>query len=120
MDFDPDGISILSTYKCGSASLAHENADLIIPSIHWVGVKSSHIAQEGNHHQSQGLLKLSLRDRRLAQRMLDRDPFQDGQELEFRRELQVMLMLNTKAEIQLLETGSGGLQGWLKNESIFE
>jgi meiotic recombination protein SPO11 len=121
MDFDPDGMSILSTYKYGSAALAHENAGLILPSMQWLGVKSSHIAKQITHHQTQGLLRLSARDRRLAQRMLDREPFtEDGPEAEYRRELQVMLMLNIKAEIQLLEAGIGGLQGWLKNEGIFD
>jgi meiotic recombination protein SPO11 len=58
-----------------------------------------------------------VRDRRLAQRMLDREPFiEDGPEPEYRRELQNMLMLNIKAEIQLLEAGSSGLQGWLRTE----
>jgi meiotic recombination protein SPO11 len=120
MDFDPDGVAILSTYKYGSSALAHENAALILPSMQWIGVKSTHIARQNSHHQAQGLLKLSARDRRLAQRMLDREPFTEyGLEPECRRELQTMLMLNVKAEIQLLEADARGLQGWFKDEGIF-
>jgi meiotic recombination protein SPO11 len=121
MDFDPDGIAIFSTYKHGSTALAHENADLILPAIQWIGVKSIHVARQETHHQAQGLLRLSVRDRRLAQRMLHRDPFLEyGQEPECRGELQTMLMLNVKAEIQLLEAGAGGLQGWLASEGTFD
>lgn len=36
-----------------------------------------------------------------------------GKESEWRRELQVMLMLNVKAEIQILSSGEGGLERWL-------
>lgn len=31
-----------------------------------------------------------------------------------------MLMLNIKAEIQILEVGNGGLVRWLEGESLFE
>jgi meiotic recombination protein SPO11 len=119
MDFDPDGFDILSTYKFGSAALAHENESLVLPSLRWIGISSSHIGQEDDLHQSQGLLKLSARDRRKATRMLEREPFiENGSEPEWRREIQVMLMLNVKAEIQLLEARAGGLTGWLKDESV--
>ena len=121
MDFDPDGIGILSTYKHGSIALTHENANLVIPSIRWIGVNSSHIGQEETHHQVQGLLKLSARDRRKATRMLERASCTQGDaEPEWRREIQVMLMLNVKAEIQLLEARTGGLQGWLREEGILD
>jgi meiotic recombination protein SPO11 len=121
MDFDPDGMAILSTYKHGSSALAHENADLVLPGMQWIGVKSSHLGRQDTHHQAQGLLRLSVRDRRLAQRMLDREQCtEDGPGSEYRRELQNMLMLNIKAEIQLLEAGVGGLHGWLRNEGFFE
>jgi meiotic recombination protein SPO11 len=45
----------------------------------------------------QGLLKLTSRDRRIAFKMLEKDV-----EVEWRRELQIMMMLNVKAEIQVL------------------
>jgi meiotic recombination protein SPO11 len=120
MDFDPDGIQIVSTYKHGSITLAHENSALALPSIQWIGVKSSHITQqEESHHQVQGSLKLSARDRNQATKMLEREPFTEkGLEPEWRREIQVMLMLSMKAEIQLLGSKTGGLQDWLGEEGI--
>lgn len=119
MDFDPDGLDILSTYKHGSKALAHQSAELALPSIQWLGVKSAHVGQEDDLHQTQGLLKLSARDRRKATSMLEREHFaEDGAEQEWRRELQVMLMLNVKAEIQLLEARSHGLVGCLRELGI--
>ena len=119
LDFDPDGLDILSTYKHGSKALAHQSAELALPSIQWVGVKSSHIGQEDDLHQTQGLLKLSPRDRHKAISMLEREQFAEGGiESEWRRELQVMLILNIKAEIQLLEARPGGLAAYLKDVEI--
>ncbi|TGO49489.1 hypothetical protein BOTNAR_0429g00020 [Botryotinia narcissicola] len=98
VDFDPDGIGIMSTYKHGSVALAHENENLSIPSMRWLGLKSKDMMQ--GVKENEGLLKLSERDRRLAVKMLQRDAFQwGGDEYEWRKEIQVMLMLNKKAEI---------------------
>jgi meiotic recombination protein SPO11 len=111
VDFDPDGLGIMSTYKYGSVALAHENRNLAVPSIRWLGVRSSDIIQDGS--DKTGLLKLGSRDRRIATRMLDKEIFEErGREREWRRELQVMLILNFKAEIQILSAGSG-LETWL-------
>jgi meiotic recombination protein SPO11 len=116
VDFDPDGIGIMSTYKYGSMALAHENLNLAVPSIRWLGVKSSDIVQGSIDHT--GLLKLSSRDRGIARRMLQRDVFgEDGREQEWRRELQVMLVLNVKAEIQILSSG-GGVEAWLDGKLL--
>ncbi|KFY42970.1 hypothetical protein V494_02144 [Pseudogymnoascus sp. VKM F-4513 (FW-928)] len=38
-DYDPHGLSILSTYAHGSASLAHQNDELVVPGLRWLGVK---------------------------------------------------------------------------------
>ncbi|TKA79858.1 hypothetical protein B0A49_01566, partial [Cryomyces minteri] len=109
VDFDPDGLGILSTYKYGSFALAHENAALAVSSIRWLGVRSTHIMTEESVHQSQGLLRLSQRDRRKASKMLEQEVFAaDGPECEWRRELQIMLMLNVKAEIQLMDARRSG------------
>ncbi|KAF2422183.1 DNA topoisomerase IV, alpha subunit [Tothia fuscella] len=119
VDYDPDGLSILSTYKYGSTSTSHEN--LTLPSIRWLGVNSSYIGKQDSLHQSQGLLRLSGRDRRLAARMLEKQLFgEDGPEQEWRVEVQRMLMLNVKAEIQVLEAGPGGLVGWMKGSGLFD
>lgn len=88
-------------------NLAHETADLAVPSIQWMGVRSADIVRCGA--DKVGLLALKERDRRIAGKMLHRD----GLEAEWRRELQVMLMLGVKAEIQILSEGVGGLEEWL-------
>ena len=116
VDFDPDGIGIMSTYKHGSMALAHESSNLAVPSIKWLGVRSSDIIEsEGS---GQGLMKLTARDRRIAMRMLEKDIFDEqGKEDEWRRELQVMLMLNIKAEIQTLGNGAR-LGKWLDENLV--
>jgi len=106
VDFDPDGIGIMSTYKYGSAALAHES-NVAVPSIMWFGIRSRDIIQD---QDTKGLLKLTRRDREMASKMLQNTVFK--QEEEWRRELQVMLMLNMKAEIQILGSGDR-LEHWL-------
>ena len=114
MDFDPDGIEILSTYKYGSKALGHERETLTARGIRWLGLNSKHLAQDDGIHQRQGLLPLSRRDRRKATQMLDRQPFiENGEEPEWRREIQVMLVMNIKAEIQLLESTEIPLHCWI-------
>ncbi|KAM0130937.1 hypothetical protein ACHAP3_007164 [Botrytis cinerea] len=114
VDFDPDGIGIMSTYKHGSVALAHENEDLSVPFIHWLGLRSKDMMQGGK--ENEGLLKLTERDRRLAVKMLQRDLCQEyGDEQEWRREIQVMLMLNKKAEIQIIGNGDA-LENWLNKQ----
>jgi len=114
VDFDPDGINILSTYKHGSVNLAHETK-LAIPKIAWLGIKSSDIMFYQKESHGQGLLSLTPRDRRIASKMLERELMQDnGLEAEWRRELQVMLILGVKAEIQIINSTDGAaLSTWL-------
>ncbi|KAK2623907.1 hypothetical protein QTJ16_006541 [Diplocarpon rosae] len=110
VDFDPDGIGIISTYKYGSQALAHET-NLAVPSIRWLGVQSCDLV--GQDQGTQGLLKLSVRDRRIASKMLEKANGEDnGVDDEMKRELQVMLVLNFKAEIQILGNGEK-LGEWL-------
>lgn len=111
VDFDPDGIGIMSTYAYGSITLSHQSQTLAVPSISWLGVQSEDLPTED--FSRVGLLRLSSRDRRMATRMLERSAFQEGKGAEWRRELQVMLMLNYKAEIQILSDGAAGLEDWL-------
>ena len=116
VDFDPDGLGIMSTYKHGSMALAHESLNLIVPSVQWLGVRSSDFLATGL--DVQGLLKLTARDRRIARKMLEKEMFgEEGQETEWRRELQVMLMTNVKAEIQILGN-SKSLGIWLDNKLV--
>ncbi|KAF2728244.1 meiosis-specific topoisomerase Spo11 [Polyplosphaeria fusca] len=131
-DFDPDGIGIMSTYKYGSYRLAHEamtdqgTLSLDLPRLRWLGVYSDQIRQlvnqvnggeVGTATDVRGLMRLSARDRNKASRMLEWDICTEkGQEQEWRHQLQVMLMLNIKAEMQILEELSGGLARWIFEE----
>lgn len=122
----------MSTYKYGSYRLAHEDVApkdtpaLSLPNIRWLGVKRHHISRtpviESSTDTStmpelQGLMRLTARDRIKATRMLQWDLCSEiGPEQEWRRELQTMLVLNTKAEIQILEELPGGMISFLSNE----
>ncbi|RAR04118.1 meiosis-specific topoisomerase spo11 [Stemphylium lycopersici] len=124
VDADPDGIAILSTYKYGSYRLAHEDVTptdtpaLRLPNIRWLGVKSHHmsrtpVGEDGIASdvmpQLQGLMRLTARDRIKAARMLEWNLCtEDGVEQGWRQELQKMLMLNVKAEMQILDELPGG------------
>jgi meiotic recombination protein SPO11 len=132
VDLDPDGIAILSTYKYGSYRLAHEDVTLdkvsrlSLPNIQWLGVKSCDISRRpvgedsteiNSMPQFLGLMRLTTRDRIKAARMLEWDLcVEDGPEKNWRQELQKMLMLNVKAEMQVLDELPGGLVSWLSNE----
>ncbi|KAF3034495.1 hypothetical protein E8E12_003991 [Didymella heteroderae] len=132
MDFDPDGIAIMTTYKYGSYRLAHEDImhkdtpALSLPNLHWLGVKRHHISrarirEDGTEISAtpelQGMMRLTTRDRSKAMRMLEWDLCSEtGPELEWRCELQTMLMLNTKAEIQILDELPGGVVSLLSSE----
>jgi meiotic recombination protein SPO11 len=132
VDLDPDGIAILSTYKYGSYRLAHENVTPTdttapgLPNIRWLGVKSHHMSRtpvDEEHTdtsampQLQGLMRLTARDRTKAARMLEWNLIGvDGPEQGWRQELQMMLMLNIKAEMQILDELAGGLVSWLSYE----
>ncbi|KAF1928237.1 meiosis-specific topoisomerase Spo11 [Didymella exigua CBS 183.55] len=132
VDLDPDGIAIMTTYKYGSYRLAHEDVAhkdapaLSLPNLRWLGVKRHHISQaqvnEGGTDTSatlelQGLMRLTARDRMKAICMLEWDLCtEDGSEQEWRHELQTMLVLNTKAEIQILDELPGGVVSFLSSE----
>jgi meiotic recombination protein SPO11 len=132
VDLDPDGIAILSTYKYGSYRLAHEKVapqdtpGLNLPNMQWLGVKRHHICRtpvgEGDTDTNvmpelQGIMRLTARDRTRAMRMLEWDLCADGgPEQAWRHELQMMLMLNTKAEMQILDELPHGLVSWVSSE----
>ncbi|KAI9837124.1 MAG: hypothetical protein M1838_004905 [Thelocarpon superellum] len=114
VDLDPDGVSIMSTYKYGSAALAHENAHLHVPGLQWLGVHSADLSEAAFSQEEDGRLSLTARDRRRATKLLGKDIFaEDGPERLWRREVQVMLMMNWKAEIQMLGRAEGGLATYL-------
>lgn len=124
VDHDPDGIAIMSTYKHGSEALSHENNDLVVPQLQWLGVKREDLISvgsgtggdggDGGTETERGLLRMTQRDRVKAVSMLEKGVCSEGGvEVGWRAELQAMLMMNIKAEIQLLDGRAGGLVGWL-------
>lgn len=120
MDFDPDGMSIMSTYKYGSWQLSHENHHLNVPELQWLGIQSEDLMGIiMDNHAASGLLALSVRDRKRAFKMLTKDELaENGRERQWRRELQVMLMLNMKAEMEILNEREGGMEAWLERKLI--
>ncbi|KAF3056637.1 Meiotic recombination protein SPO11 [Daldinia childiae] len=147
VDFDPSGIAIMLTYKCGSQGLSHEE-NVTIPEISWLGPKScdilSHTHYSSSSHSSSSddltpqssqdsssssssssisvfaipvevAAQLSTSDRRKAVsllRRLDSRPAESENEPSLVHELQLMLMLNIKAEIQAVDD-SGDMTSWL-------
>lgn len=116
----------MSTYKYGSLTLAHEHANLRTPTVRWLGVKSTDLNLGGSagggfdeEEDRKGLLRLSKRDRKKAVKMLGQEICEeDGDEREWRIELQFMLMLNMKVEMEILSEREGGVQGWVEERLL--
>ncbi|GAA6038244.1 hypothetical protein JCM8097_005811 [Rhodosporidiobolus ruineniae] len=100
VDSDPHGLDILSTYRFGSAAQSFDAANLVVPRVEWLGVKGSEWDDLGVGRDE--LLPLTKADRSKALRMLRREWLPE----EWRRELEYMLHLNRKAEIQVLSSPS--------------
>ncbi len=109
----------MSTYKHGSSNLSHENANVIVRSVRWLGLRSCDLHDDETVEESKGLLRLTVRDRKKAVKMLDKRLLEEGEvEREWRRELQVMLMLGVKAEMEILGERDGGVEGWLEGKLL--
>ncbi|KAI2711866.1 hypothetical protein CBS147332_5502 [Penicillium roqueforti] len=119
-DGDPHGMAIMSTYKYGSAAQLHQNARLSIPRLKWLGLRVSDIIAVPEVLGDTALLSLTTRDRKKIMAMLRNSPVwaSDGPEPEWRAELQRMLILNLKAEIEILYGCQGGLEEWI-NRRMF-
>ncbi|KAJ5229982.1 Winged helix-turn-helix transcription repressor DNA-binding [Penicillium chrysogenum] len=119
-DGDPHGMAIMSTYKYGSVTQLHQNARLSIPRLQWLGLRVSDIIAVPEVLGDTALLSLTMRDRKKIMAMLRNSPVwaSDGPEPEWRAELQRMLVLNLKAEIEILYGCQGGLEGWI-NRRMF-
>ena len=130
-DCDPHGLSILSTYAHGSSALAHENANLAVPNMRWLGIRLQDVVEtqsngeDKNDTETAGILSLTPRDRKLATNMLASNPaFHEEFHLDWRREVQCMLFMNVKAEIQILGGAESlgkwvdkGIRGWKNGHS---
>ncbi|PYH42737.1 putative meiosis-specific topoisomerase Spo11 [Aspergillus saccharolyticus JOP 1030-1] len=121
VDGDPDGIAIMATYKYGSLAYAHENSTLNCPEIHWLGLRTSDIVTGVDRIGNDSLVTLTKRDRGKILAMLSNNPVWalNGPEPEGRAELLQMLMLNVKAEMQILYDGDGGLVRWLDRRMTY-
>lgn len=142
VDADPDGLNIMSVYKYGSLACAYDNALLNAPKLSWLGLRiSTAVSRTAPFHaleskldangcenyiesepKSNGaepvFLPLTRRDRRMARSMMTKNPVfaEHGPEEEWRRELQVMLMLNVKAEIEAFYDGFESFKQWISRE----
>ncbi|KAL4996301.1 Spo11/DNA topoisomerase VI subunit A [Aspergillus recurvatus] len=118
VDGDPDGMAIMSTYKYGSMAHTRENERLNLPCLQWLGLRTSDIISGLKSDGDETLMSLTRRDRRKIMTMLGRSPVWavDGPEAEWRVELQRMLVLNVKAEIEILYDRVGGLEGWINRK----
>ncbi|KAI9757520.1 MAG: hypothetical protein M4579_003433 [Chaenotheca gracillima] len=118
-DLDPDGIAIHSTYKYGSAALAHENEQLTVRNLRSIGLSNSDVYSIDAASEGRGVLSLTVRDRRQARKMLERDIYsENGPEPGWRRELQIMLFTNVKAEIQVINEGNQTFDQWLEGKLV--
>ncbi|KAF2170797.1 hypothetical protein M409DRAFT_63857 [Zasmidium cellare ATCC 36951] len=111
-DFDPDGMAILSTYKYGSRALMHESEEHCVPQLQRIGLRSAHLLVGDDTQGAQGILALTARDRKKGTKLLSDNP----NEMLDRSELQTMLMFNMKAELQLLDSVPGAVDGLLTAE----
>lgn len=115
-DLDPDGMRILKCYLYGSKTLAHEQ-ECNLPEMKWIGLRYHHLLQTS--HDSNMASYLTPRDRAVAVSILDSHEWRDefGQVLpclaDCHVELQRMLLLNRKAEIQALDDLEGGVMTFL-------
>ncbi|KAJ9205285.1 hypothetical protein DTO280E4_4039 [Paecilomyces variotii] len=118
VDSDPDGMAIMSTYKYGSMTQAHENARLNVSGICWLGLRTSDVVAGADPQGDEALMPLSVRDRQKAVAILRNNPVfaEDGPEPQWRTELQQMLMLNLKAETEVLYDRDQGLEGWIDQQ----
>ncbi|ROT39024.1 DNA topoisomerase IV, alpha subunit [Sodiomyces alkalinus F11] len=116
-DFDPDGVGIMRCYKHGSRSLDHET-HVVVPRLRWLGFKSSdlshHLTALDESRRPSVTSPMSVRNRTRAAKLLATmdEESHDWEELECQRELQVMMFLGVKAEIQGVD-GIGDVGDWL-------
>lgn len=110
----------MSSYKHGSFNLSHENAGMNVLSTQWLGVRSRDVLAGNGQDDYNGLLRLSARDRKKGADMLERKEVlqEGGKEEQWRHELQVMLMLNVKAEMEVLSEREGGVKGWVEEKLL--
>lgn len=105
----------MSTYKYGSMAHLHENAKLSLPGLAWLGIRVADAILVSESPGAGQILSLTASDRRKILAMLRNNPVwaSDGPEREWVAELQRMLLLNVKSEIEMLYDQNGGLEAWI-------
>lgn len=113
-------MAIMATYKYGSMKHCRDNSRLNVPRLQWLGLRTSEIGAGHSPGRGDALIPLSARDRAKATAMLKNNPVwaEDGPEPDGRAELQQMLMLNLKAETEILHEQEGGLEEWLDRKIL--
>lgn len=110
-DSDAHGLKILSVYMQGSESMSHDAASLATPDIKWLGVRPSDLEKYNIPEQCR--LDLTEADIKFAKSLLEKDYVKRRKE--WVDELNIMLRLKKKAEIQALS--SFGFQ-YLSNDFL--
>ena len=107
----------MSIYKHGSWNLSHETAQLNVPGIRWLGLRSRDLftSIDADEPERPVLLPLSKRDRNMARKMLEKPAMRESEEGEWRREVQVMMMIGFKAEMEIMDSREGGIAKWTEN-----
>ena len=100
VDADPHGLKILSVYSSGSKNMSYDSCSLTTPDIKWLGLRPSDFKRYSLPEQC--LLPLSEKDIKVAQDMLKEDFIQKNPS--WVAELELMLKLKQKAEIQALSS----------------
>ncbi|WCJ33080.1 Spo11/DNA topoisomerase VI subunit A protein [Euphorbia peplus] len=103
VDCDPYGFDILTTYRFGSMQMAYDAKFLRVPEIRWLGAFPSDI--EKYRIPEQCLLPLTAEDKRRTEAILVRCYLQ-REEPQWRLELQLMLELGVKFELEALSVHS--------------
>ena len=114
VDHDPHGFNILSVYKFGSIALAHENHRLVVHEMKLLGVKNVDLGPllNENSEANAAILPLTSHDRKKVKHLLEKGYIWTQEE--WRCELQRMLFMNLKAELQAIDVDNrGGLEAYL-------
>jgi len=116
VDYDPDGLNIMHHYRKGPR-VAARGESLAMPGMTWLGIHCRDMANrqqpaaEVEISQSEPALCLTSRDRTLARGLIGGLSASTAHEADLRVELQCMLMLGYKAEIQSVDD-NGDLSRW--------
>jgi meiotic recombination protein SPO11 len=100
MDSDPHGVKILSVYGCGSKNMSYDSLNLTTPNILWLGIRPSDF--EKYKIPENCLLSLTKNNIKIDETLLKEDFIESKPK--WVEELQLILKLKKKAEIQALSS----------------